>query len=73
MDDRSRRSATSPAAEWRRPFETVGEECVIAHAFAATRRGGRTVIIGLTHPDRILSILFPRFPLRAGERVLEGS
>jgi alcohol dehydrogenase len=52
-------------------FEAVGEESVIAQAFAATRRGGRTVAIGLTHPDRILSI--PALTLTAEERVLMGS
>jgi alcohol dehydrogenase len=52
-------------------FEAVGEERVIAQAFAATRRGARTVIIGLTHPDRILSI--PALTITAEERVLMGS
>jgi alcohol dehydrogenase len=52
-------------------FEAVGEERVIAQAFAATRRGGRTVAIGLTHPDRILSI--PALTITAEERVLMGS
>lgn len=52
-------------------FEAVGEERVIAQAFAATRRGGRTVAIGLTHPDRMLSI--PALTITAEERVLMGS
>jgi len=52
-------------------FEAVGEEHIIAQAFAATRRGGRTVAIGLTHPDRILSI--PALTITAEERVLMGS
>jgi alcohol dehydrogenase len=52
-------------------FEAVGEENVIAQAFAATRRGGRTVAIGLTHPDRKLSI--SALTLTAEERILMGS
>ena len=52
-------------------FEAVGDEKVIAQAFAATRRGGRTVAIGLPHPDRILTI--PALTVTAEERVLMGS
>ena len=52
-------------------FEAVGEESVIAQAFGATRRGGRTVAIGLTHPGRMLSI--PALTITAEERVLMGS
>ena len=52
-------------------FEAVGHESVIAQAFAATRRGGRTVAIGLTHPDRMLTI--PALTITAEERVLMGS
>jgi alcohol dehydrogenase len=52
-------------------FEAVGDEAVIAQAFAATRRGGRTVAIGLTHPDRSLTV--PALTLTAEERVLMGS
>jgi alcohol dehydrogenase len=52
-------------------FESVGDESVMAQAFAATRRGGRTVMIGLTHPDRILSI--PALTVTAEERTLMGS
>ena len=52
-------------------FEAVGDERVIAQAFAATRRGGRTVAIGLTHPERMLSI--PALTITAEERVLMGS
>ena len=52
-------------------FEAVGEESAIAQAFAATRRGGRTVAIGLTHPDRMLTI--PALTVTAEERVLMGS
>jgi alcohol dehydrogenase len=52
-------------------FESAGHESVMAQAFAATRRGGRTVMIGLTHPDRILSI--PALTVTAEERTLMGS
>lgn len=52
-------------------FEAVGHESVIAQAFAATRRGGRTVAIGLTHPERMLMI--PALTVTAEERVLMGS
>ena len=52
-------------------FEAVGDEHVIAQAFGATRRGGRTVAIGLTHPDRMLTI--PALAVTAEERILMGS
>jgi alcohol dehydrogenase len=52
-------------------FEAVGHETVMAQAFAATCRGGKTVAIGLTHPERVLSI--PALALTAEERVLMGS
>jgi len=52
-------------------FEAVGDEHVIAQAFGATRRGGRTVCIGLPHPDRILTV--PALAFAAEERVLMGS
>lgn len=52
-------------------FEAAGHESVIAQAFAATRRGGRTVAIGLTHPDRMVTI--PALTITAEERVLMGS
>jgi alcohol dehydrogenase len=52
-------------------FEAVGDEIVIAQAFAATRRGGRTVAIGLTHPERMLTI--PALTVTAEERILMGS
>ena len=32
-------------------IETVGSEKVLADAYAATRRGGTTVTVGLPHPD----------------------
>ena len=52
-------------------FEAVGDENVIAQAFAATRRGGRTVAIGLPHPDRALTL--PALTVTAEERILMGS
>jgi alcohol dehydrogenase len=52
-------------------IETVGSERVLAHAYAATRRGGTTVTVGLPHPDRMLSI--PAVSLVAEERTLRGS
>lgn len=51
-------------------IEAVGHEQVIAQAYAATRRGGRTVAIGLPHPSRQLSI--PAVSLIAEERQLLG-
>jgi Zn-dependent alcohol dehydrogenase len=52
-------------------IETVGNEQVLADAYAATRRGGTTVTVGLPHPSRMLSI--PAVSLVAEERVLRGS
>lgn len=54
-----------------RAIETVGSEKVLAEAYAATRRGGTTVTVGLPHPDRMLSI--PAVGLVAEERTLRGS
>jgi alcohol dehydrogenase len=52
-------------------IETVGSEAVLADAYAATRRGGTTVTVGLPHPDRQLCI--PAVSLVAEERTLRGS
>ena len=52
-------------------IETVGSERVLAQAYAATRRGGTTVTVGLPHPSRMLSI--PAVSLVAEERTLRGS
>jgi alcohol dehydrogenase len=52
-------------------IEAVGSEQVIAQAYAATRRGGKTVAIGLPHPSRQLTI--PAVSLIAEERQLMGS
>ena len=37
-------------------IETVGRASVLAEAYAATRRGGRTVTVGLPNPAEMLSI-----------------
>ena len=51
--------------------ETVGSERVLADAYAATRRGGTTVTVGLPHPKRMLAL--PAVSLVAEERTLRGS
>ena len=51
--------------------ETVGNEIVLAEAYAATGRGGTTVTAGLPHPSRKLEI--PAISLVAEERTLKGS
>lgn len=51
--------------------ETVGNENVLAEAYAATGRGGTTVTAGLPHPSRKLEI--PAISLVAEERSLKGS
>jgi Zn-dependent alcohol dehydrogenase len=63
------RAATAGGAD--KVIETVGSERVLAHAYAATRRGGTTVTVGLPHPERMLSI--PAVSLVAEERTLRGS
>ena len=52
-------------------IETVGSERVLADAYAATRRGGTTVTVGLPHPSKELTI--PAVSLVAEERTLKGS
>ena len=52
-------------------IETVGSARVLADAYAATRRGGTTVTVGLPHPEQMLSI--PAVSLVAEERTLRGS
>jgi Zn-dependent alcohol dehydrogenase len=52
-------------------IESVGSEQVLAQAYAATRRGGTTVTIGLPAPDRMLSV--PAFNLVVEERTIKGS
>lgn len=52
-------------------IETVGSARVLADAYAATRRGGTTVTVGLPHPEQMLSI--PAVSLVAEEKTLRGS
>ncbi|HEX3689758.1 MAG TPA: zinc-dependent alcohol dehydrogenase family protein [Solirubrobacteraceae bacterium] len=52
-------------------IETVGNADILAQAYAATRRGGTTITVGLPHPDRMLTI--PAVSLAAEERTLRGS
>jgi Zn-dependent alcohol dehydrogenase len=52
-------------------FEAVGNADVLAQAYAATRRGGKTVTIGLPHPSQILQI--QAVSLVAEERTIMGS
>ena len=52
-------------------IETVGSAAVLADAYAATRRGGRTVTVGLPDPSQMLEI--PAVSLVAEERILRGS
>ncbi len=63
------RAATDGGAD--HAIETVGNEGVLADAYAATRPGGTTVTVGLPHPDSMLSI--PALSLVAEERTLRGS
>ncbi len=63
------REATGGGAE--KVIETAGHEVVLANAYAATRRGGITVTVGLPDPSRMLSI--PAVSLVAEERTLKGS
>lgn len=63
------RSLTAGGAEV--AIETVGSAKVLADAYAATRRGGTTVTVGLPHPDQMLEI--PAVSLVAEERALLGS
>ena len=52
-------------------IESVGNEAVLAQAFAATRRGGMTVSVGLPAPDKHLKI--PAVTLVGEERTIRGS
>jgi len=61
--------ATGGGAE--KVIETVGNERVLADAYAATGRGGTTVTVGLPDPRRMLAI--PATSLVSEERTLKGS
>jgi Zn-dependent alcohol dehydrogenase len=63
------RAATAGGAD--KAIETVGSEKVLAQAYAATRRGGTTVTVGLPHPQRTLEI--SAVSLVVEERTLRGS
>ncbi len=63
------REATGGGAE--HVIETAGNERVLADAYAATRRGGTTVTVGLPDPERMLEI--PATTLVSEERTLKGS
>ncbi|MEQ8634854.1 zinc-dependent alcohol dehydrogenase family protein [Gimesia maris] len=52
-------------------FESVGNERVLQQAYAATRRGGTTITIGLPHPSKMFSV--PAVSLVAEERTIKGS
>lgn len=52
-------------------IETAGKAVVLAAAYKATRRGGRTVTVGLPNPSEMLS--FPAVSLVAEGKILQGS
>lgn len=52
-------------------IESVGNETVLAQAYAATRRGGTTLTVGLPAPGRMFSV--PAVSLVAEERTVKGS
>jgi len=60
---------TSGGAEY--VFESVGSEKALMQAYAATRRGGTTVTIGLPAPDKMFSI--SALSIVAEERTIKGS
>jgi alcohol dehydrogenase len=51
--------------------ESVGSEAVLSQAYAATRRGGTTLTVGLPAPGRMFSV--PAVSLVAEERTVKGS
>ncbi|MEV4267039.1 zinc-dependent alcohol dehydrogenase family protein [Kribbella sp. NPDC049584] len=63
------RQATAGGADY--AFETVGSARVLEQAYAATRRGGTTVTVGLPHPSQSFSV--PAVSLVAEERTVKGS
>lgn len=62
------REATGGGAHY--AFETVGSGAVLGQAYAATRRGGTTVTVGLPSPEQTFSI--PAVSLVAEERTVKG-
>ncbi len=52
-------------------FEAVGSAKALESAYQATARGGKTIAIGLAHPEQMLSI--PAVTLVAEEKTLMGS
>lgn len=52
-------------------IEAVGSARVLAQAYAATRRGGTTISVGLPHPEQMLSL--PAVSVVAEERTIQGS
>jgi Zn-dependent alcohol dehydrogenase len=52
-------------------IESVGDEVVLGQAYAATRRGGTTLTVGLPAPNRMFSV--PAVSLVAEERTVKGS
>ncbi len=63
------REATGGGAD--HVIETVGNAAVLGEAYAATKRGGQTVTVGLPHPDAELRL--QAVSLVAEERTLRGS
>lgn len=63
------RAITSGGAHY--AFEAVGSAAILAEAYAVTRRGGKTVAIGLPHPKQILQI--PAVSIVGEERQVIGS
>ena len=63
------RAATTGGAEY--TFETVGSAKVLEQAYAATKRGGTTITVGLPHPSQSFSV--PAVSLVAEERTVKGS
>jgi alcohol dehydrogenase len=63
------RDATGGGAQF--AIETVGNEKVLGQAYAATRRGGTTVTVGLPHPQKMFAV--PAVSLVAEERTVKGS
>jgi Zn-dependent alcohol dehydrogenase len=63
------RDATGGGAEY--AFEAVGNANVLAQAYKATRRGGKTISIGIAHPKQQLPI--QALSLVSLEKVVMGS